>query len=117
MRIIIFMNKVKDMRLPPPPIFGTADGAPGEAMSLDDIFDEFLMAEDQAFLGNYAAADKTSVESGGSSTGGNDKGDRDGYEDSNDEDEDDGGEEGGNGKKRSRGAHRSMTEQQKVERR
>jgi len=95
------------------PIFGLAPGGPANAMiSLDDIFDDFL------FTGGGGGGRGGGGGGGGGGDGDGDLGDSDGDDFSGDE-EDDGLDGGGDRRrrKRVRGAHRNMSEDQKVERR
>lgn len=104
--------------VPPPPIFGISQAGVGEAiskppvLSLDDIFDEFLFANDRPQVSSSGHIVKKGVENCE-----NNYKDDEGY-DSIDDDDDDNDEEGdGRNKKRTRGLHSNMTEEQKIERR
>lgn len=99
-----------------PPVFGMApqDRSQTNPISLDDIFDEFLFANDQSENKNTL---KNNMNAGGSQLQYNDKdecGTEDSYDGTGDDDNVDGD---GSKKKRSRTQQRYMTEVQKVERR
>jgi hypothetical protein len=96
--------------LPPPPVFGLvgnhgnlANNAlggkhpPKTLMSLDDIFDDFLLEKAQSTAGGEKNANT--------------------YEDDDSMDDDDDYDEDSHKKKRHRGLNRNMTEEQKIERR
>lgn len=98
-----------------PPVFGMVpQGSQNNQISLDDIFDEFLFANDQSDNKNNLK----NMYSGGQQYNNNDK-DECGTEDSYDGTGDDADNADGDGskKKRSRTQQRYMTEVQKVERR
>lgn len=104
--------------IPPPPIFGISQAGAGEAiskpavLSLDDIFDDFLFSSDRPQVSSSGHTDKKGVENCETNYK-----DDEGY-DSIDDDDDENDEEGeGRNKKRTRGLHSNMTEEQKIERR
>lgn len=106
----------QQLSLPPPPIFvqgGSADAiSKPSILSLDDIFDEFLFSSDKPQVRSSGNIEKKGVESGE-----NNYKDDEGY-DSIDDDDDENDEDGeGRNKKRTRGLHSNMTEEQKIERR
>lgn len=106
-----------DQLFPPqPPVFAGAAGGAVDVkpsiLSLDDIFDEYLFSSDRPQVRSSGHTEKK----GGLEITENYK-DDEGY-DSIDDDDDEEGEEGeGRNKKRTRGLHSNMTEEQKIERR
>eukprot|EP01041_Mallomonas_annulata_P000908 gene908-1762_t len=111
-----------------PPVFGhipthdrTGNPNASNNISLDDIFDEFLFANEQRdTLKNERSpvgAEKSAYNGGDNYDGKDDYGDDDSFDGDGDGDGDDGEDGQGKRKKRSRGQQRYMTEEQKVERR
>lgn len=101
----------------PPPAIKTVQAAgilPSKPsiLSLDDIFDEFIFTNDRPQFRSSGHTDKKPIENCE-----NNCKDDEGY-DSIDDDDDENDEDGdGRSKKRTRGLHSNMTEEQKVERR
>lgn len=102
-----------DPSIPPPPVFGMV--APvanktqnGNILSLDDIFDDFMYKKNQAADGSAHGADASG--SGKTSS-------KDGDEDDDDLSGSDDDDAVGKKRKTIRGTSRSMTEEQKIERR
>ena len=100
-----------------PPVFGSVQTlgegpSKNSILSLDDIFDEFVFSNDRPQVRSSGQTDKK-----GSEICDNNYKDDEGYY-SMDDDDDDNDEDGENrNKKRTRGLHSNMTEEQKVERR
>lgn len=94
-------------QFPPPPVFGLPTNAESQIRngpaSLVDIFDDFLFA-------NAASANVD-----GNFSGSNELDDEDDFDD--DDEGSQGESDDGRKRKRPRSSHRSMTEEQKVERR
>lgn len=97
-------------QFPPAPVFGMPTNGDGSTrngiISLVDIFDDFLFANDRSAVNTTSSA---------GAAAGKDDYDDDDYDDDDDLSGDD--SEEGKRRKRPRTSHRSMTDEQKVERR
>ena len=90
---------------------GNAPSKPG-ILSLDDIFDEFIFTNDKPQARSSGQTDKKPIESSETNCK-----DDEGYDSIDDEDDENDEDGEGRSKKRTRGLHSNMTEEQKVERR
>lgn len=100
---------------PQPPVLAGTEGAVDvkpSVLSLDDIFDEYLFSSDRPQVRSSGHTEKKV----GLESSENYK-DDEGYDSIDDDDDEDGEEGEGRNKKRTRGLHSNMTEEQKIERR